>query len=518
MHCITIGITITISSYIFGPMVSQWLFPCANKNPDKIRKDRYTTGLQNKHNDCFANASLQALVPLPSLVLYINLFYSILEDIETHLHEIPIKLDIRMHLALGSLLTQLQMPIFSPRSASPDILLNTLEQIYSTMLSPGQQDAQEFLQILIETLKNEYDALKAFIMHKKIPFRNTLPKFPILGRFANSLVCLRCYRSSRVNTHEFTMHSLPLPQTRNTDLQALLFDNQTEIIEGYSCVCCNITFIISNERRLSHHSSSTPELQQLTALLPDIAINDSLPEPLHTFVANYINKNHAASNLKTSILKRTVVVKSPKILIIHLSRSTYNSFTFARNNCEVNYTETIVVNEQILDGSICVGVCPITYKLLSIVKHTGSHFQGHYECYRHKPNFKTLSSPTSVVIASPLIQLPSLLSLSPSSSTGNNEKGFSRTRNSKDTIGNINTATDTFHLQPSACSKDSEPSIQQLKDKGSSYKTLKTALKFPWWKISDHRVSEHKKTTMLNEKRGVYMLYYQRIDSDKAFV
>ncbi|SCU84921.1 LADA_0D04654g1_1 [Lachancea dasiensis] len=493
-----------LSVYILTPS----LFGSRDKDmfSSSKRSDKYTTGLINNRNDCFANSSVQALSALPKLTAYMNDFLkqanflrtlldrandkqgvnsgedshdtgpvshadersnsledslapgaartrpnllrpqsnlqrfsstatittmSTLEDERnSHNHgvatgetsaahsvyssslskdlestasseEIP---ELPMHEGLAQIMYQLQQLVTSNKYVSVWPFLRVLETIFDAKISSGQNDAHELTQVILETLEKENLKLKKFV--KSNSLNVIIPDFPVKGSLADHLVCLSCQGSSKVNKHPFTMYSLPVPQEVSADLSAMIADNQTETIDGYACLSCRIKAILANEETAGDQSSSNDEkliLETLSRILPDIFINDDLSEDLLTYINNYKKGDCDASSIRSRIVKKTVVTESPDLLILHLSRSVFNGTSYSRNACYVNFDEELHTQEQTIENNRCVGIKPVKYVLRAMVKHQGTHSQGHYESYRRKPDLIKDVLSNHVVNRSPTI-------------------------------------------------------------------------------------------------------------------
>ncbi|KAM3162917.1 USP domain-containing protein [Lachancea thermotolerans] len=473
------------------------------------RSDKYTTGLINNRNDCFANSSVQAFSSLPKLTMYMNdllkqvLFMKSLLDRNNngeendseeeldplqnsevsngrsnslegslapgHLrpslqglnprdnlkgasstatittlstlegstdgrghgagidtadasaaqstcesscsreagicsassNEIP---EVPMHEGLAQMMYQLQQLVTSSTYVSVWPFLHVLELIFDAKISSGQNDAHELSQVILETLEKENLRVKKFV--KDQPLNVIIPDFPVKGSLADHLICLNCQGSSKVNMHPFTMYSLPVPQEPSASLSAMIADNQTETIDGYSCLSCKIKAILTNEEQRGSKGNSDEEqniLATLSRIISEIFINDDLSDELTNYVNNYKKDGCETSSIKSRIVKKTVVTESPEILILHLSRSVFNGTNYTRNSCYVNFDEELHTQEQTIENNRCVGVKPIKYKLKSMVKHQGTHSQGHYECFRRKPDLVKDSLSGQVVNRSPTI-------------------------------------------------------------------------------------------------------------------
>lgn len=318
--------------------------------------------------------------------------------------------EVLMHQGLAKILAQLQETLTSSRDISVWPLLRILEIIFKAKISSGQNDAHELTQIILETLEKENSKLQEFAEKQKLAV--TIPQLPFKGKVAGHLACLKCGRSSKINVHPFNIYPLHVPQAFAAKLSDMVADNQTETIEGYSCLVCKVKAILDNESARGFKNCSTEEtniLKTLEKALPDLLINDDLSEELTSYIESYSKDGVVAKEIKSTIVKKTVVVESPDILVLHLSRSVFNGMTYSRNSCGVAFEETLDCAEQVIQNNRCVGIKTVRYKLKAMVKHSGSHSQGHYECYRHKPDLVKDTVSKQVINRSPSIDL-SLLS------------------------------------------------------------------------------------------------------------
>lgn len=484
-----------LSLYVLTPTITKLIFGSKMFSSSSKRADKYTTGLINNRNDCFANCSVQALASLPGLTSYLNEFLhqvsdavvfinddtedkqasrgtqfldhgiltpklevdsnpidnhqsldglvssavqksksstsvSTLQDETTHgdhtpalstaQHSLNEEEDnseetddettepkiprILMHQSLASMLSQLQETITSSRHISVWPLLRVLEIIFNAKISTGQNDAHELTQVILETLQKENMKLRKFVKNNDINV--SIPELPFGGQLADHLVCMKCTNSSKVNIHPFIIYPLTVPQAMSAKLSDMVSDNQTDTIEGYSCLTCKVSTIVNYEKGRGYAKCTQEEksiLKTLEGALPDMAINDELSDELTSYINSYNKDGIVGADLKSTIVKKTVVVESPKTLVMHLSRSMFDGISYQRNSCNVAFDEILESREQVIRHNKCVGINPISYKLKAIVAHSGSHSQGHYECYRHKPDFVKDTTTKTVINRSPTI-------------------------------------------------------------------------------------------------------------------
>lgn len=495
---VSYGALVSLSLYVLAPTITKLIFGPKMFSSSSKRADKYTTGLINNRNDCFANCSVQALASLPGLTSYLNEFLhqvsdavnllnddtrdkspargtqfldhgvltpkvemesnpidshlsldalvshgvqkskssgsiSTLQDESTHGEHTPAlstaqhSLDdegeasseegddettepkiprILMHQSLASMLSQLQETITSSRHISVWPVLHVLEIIFNAKISTGQNDAHELTQVILETLQKENAKLRKFVKNNDINVE--IPELPFGGQLADHLVCLKCANSSKVNMHPFIIYPLTVPQAMSAKLSDMVSDNQTDTIEGYSCLTCKVSTIVNFEKGREYEKCTEEEMKILKALqdaLPEMAINDELSDELTSYIESYNKDGLVAADLKSTIVKKTVVVESPKTLVMHLSRSMFDGISYTRNSCGVAFDEVLESREQVIRNNKCVGINSVSYKLKAIVAHSGSHSQGHYECYRHKPDFVKDTTTKAVINRSPTIEL-----------------------------------------------------------------------------------------------------------------
>lgn len=505
-----LGLAVAITVYVLGPTVTSWIFGEKMFSSSSKRSDKFTTGLINNRNDCFANSSIQALSSLVYLTKYLNdilkqaQFLTTLMDIngngsssggqkqssdEDSANGVPLQEEVTedlstakrpnlwkahtstntvctlrfqdamtpkgglseessltgeesdeseeevstdqsedhsegestdeadevessskdipkipLHESLAQILYQLQQTVTAQHHISIWPFLRVIEGIFKAKISTGQNDAHELTQVVLQTLENENLALQKFVKNHSLNV--IIPTFPVHGSLADSLFCLSCGESSKVNIHEFTMYSLPVPQLINADLAQMISDNQTDQISGYSCLCCKLNAIIANEKNRNYQNNSDEEnqiLKELEELLPKAFINDDLAKNLSTYIDSYEKGGIKTSEIKSTIVKKTVVVDSPDVLILHLSRSVFDGMGYQKNTCNVSFEEELVVNRQVIENNKCVGIRKDSYKLRSMLRHQGSHSTGHYECFRHKPEFMKDIDTHQVISKTPMV-------------------------------------------------------------------------------------------------------------------
>lgn len=364
------------------------------------RPDKYTAGLINMRNDCFANSSLQAYSSLPGLTEYLNKFvetYKLMitasEGLEVELDQIisgeslsvgahtkcnkeandskkSVKegLKITLHIALAKILKNLQETQLTTRTISVWTFLHELERIYNAKISRSQHDAHELTQLINETLETEnvncFKVLKALKAHfqaigeipeclKYLEF----PEFPFNGLILSQMKCLECSSVSKPDISPFLMLTLHLPQEPSTSIEELLDKNESETITGYQCLKCRITKIVGNEEYFAKQGRSNEhEFQENIVKLSELSknenlfINEDLPTELENFVKNYERDGIRIRDVTSTVFRKTQILKPPKVFGIHLSRSAFNGVSISRNPCRVAFNDklTLSIDEEYL--------------------------------------------------------------------------------------------------------------------------------------------------------------------------
>lgn len=203
------------------------------------------------------------------------------------------------------------------------------------------------------------------------------------------------------------------------------------------------------------------------------------------------------------------------------------------------------------------------YRLKAVVRHQGSHIQGHYECYKRKPLF-VKDSDGNIIKLSPEIDktyITDAKTLQGMSATESRKLSQS-SRDLQDTIdserGNLrrkfsmimSRRPSVFQADPEAANLQEiiksglatpaevlvddtdyfrpidHQDIQKHLERSNAapkhdksrvrLKKLASLIKLPFWRVGDASVSEVSKSAVLFETTSVYMLYFERIDRRQA--
>ncbi|CCH62642.1 hypothetical protein TBLA_0H03600 [Henningerozyma blattae CBS 6284] len=449
----SLGLVTCLISYVLGPDIFRVLFRSSG-NKASLRYDKYTTGLINKGNDCFINSSLQGLAGSQRFNHYLNSVLRCLKFLNENPKQEGNRYALPLHQVMAEFIYDLQAPTFLNTVESSDKIIVTMESIFKQKMSRRQNDAQEFTQLLLEVLHNEYQELIRLMNF--ITNNLDIPTYPFEGKYCHELTCLKCGRNSEVKMFDFDILTLNLPAQPSISLDELISGSNSDVIEGFSCTVCKVSAILGGTG--THNPNTRSLIKSLKEIFPELKINTELDEPLNSFVDSYSHDGVITRNIKSTIVKKTVFVEVPDILLIHLTRSMFNGMSYTRNACKIAYDEKLLLEHQLVMDGVSVMRNNIQYTLSSAIKHSGSHSMGHYQCYRRKLFSKRFE--------------PIDLTLEPSPGTGRN-------------ISKTNKETITFKRTP-------------------------TVKRYPFWWICDSRTKECPLRSVLDEQKSVYLLYYDK--------
>lgn len=438
-----------------------------NKNSKKMmlvkrkkKAGKYTVGLVNPANDCFANSNLQALASLRLLYGYIStLALAVPPDItdmkradespassasstissptingnssrntpRSSVRSNPKGIEnspIGLTLALGKTVLALNEPVLVPKSLSPWPFLRVIETFYNSHISRNQHDAHELLHLILESLEMEHERVSKFYTAQQqqqtqqangdTVVVSPVPEFPFKGTTIDKITCSKCGYSPTTSSSTFIVFSLMVPQKKSAHLTDLLNEvSSPEHIKDYGCVKCRVNHVLST-------ATATGQGRDLAVALTPYADQRRLAELPDELEAQL------PRNITSPISKSMQFGKLPAILAIHLSRSIYGGYGASRNSCKVTVVETIELWENVDETDSAVKASSseegkkssieiaaallgnrrkVTYRLVAMIRHKGTHHAGHYECFRrknldwwidHLPKSKPASSASSV--------------------------------------------------------------------------------------------------------------------------
>lgn len=209
--------------------------------------------------------------------------------------------------------------------------------------------------------------------------------FPMEGKTESQIECLTCGFKPRPSEQTFCTLTLNVPQVSSTSLSAC-FDSmlKTEYIDEFKCEKCRLVHAKQMfEAEFAKSASETFRKEArhaITELQLAIDIDPERPPPGVALPdVRYAPKRRIARHFR--------VVRFPKVLAIHLSRSIYDSSNQSqKNSAKVSFPERLPLGGLLNQRK---------YKLLSVVMHKGSHHSGHYESFRRQTVAPPYSNPNT---------------------------------------------------------------------------------------------------------------------------
>ncbi|OCT49028.1 Ubiquitin carboxyl-terminal hydrolase 16 [Cladophialophora carrionii] len=544
--------------YVFGPT---FFIDGENSYNTNDGRKRTIIGLSNPANDCFINSVLQALAGLGDLRLYLikELHKKQLDGPEVYDSVPPVlrkgeRADKIVGLQKGPVTKALkdmldalnERPIYK-KTISARPMIEALERAFNTRISRNQQDAQEFLQIVLERLCDEYHAAQRARLRSENPDHTeetditdskpsgstraltevtvgTSEGFPFEGRIESQIQCQRCGFRTKPTATTFVSLTLNVPQKSSTSLDNC-FDIllKSEEIDDFKCDKCRLQHALDwkNKKLASAKTEKDrKELENEIALVEQAIRDDPEKAP------EGITLPDSSLAPKSKIKKSTRITVFPKVIAIHLSRSVFDPGNYStKNMAKVSYTQRLrlggLLNEH-------------WYKLLGVVCHKGSHHSGHYESFRRNHVYAPYATPdpfsayaaasrypSSVpsVTPSPTIEAARNRGLNGSSAPADGQSSTSlssaslSTGNSRPTSNGVDAAgpatEDALVMSP----------VQRIDTQLS--KQIRTTDPVPgkfrrrkksndrWWRISDDKIKEARLSDVLSMQREVYLLFYE---------
>ncbi|KIW10566.1 hypothetical protein PV08_11530 [Exophiala spinifera] len=551
--------------YVFGPT---FFIDGENSYHTNDGRKRTIIGLSNPANDCFINSVLQALAGLGDLRLYLikELHRRQLDGPE--IYESPPSLlrkgekaDKVVNLQKGPITKALkemldalnERPIYK-KTITARPIIEALERAFQTRISRNQQDAQEFLQIVLERLCDEYHAAQRARLRFANPEQGEIGEplerkttglapalsevsvgtnegFPFEGRMESQIQCMRCGFRTKPSVTTFVSLTLNVPMKSTTSLDNC-FDGllKSEEIDDFKCDKCRLQHAL--EWKNNKIKSAATENERIDLEKDVERIQRALDEDPEE-APEGITLPDSSLAPKCKIKKSTRITMFPKVIAIHLSRSMFDRESYStKNMAKVSYTQRLrlggLLNEK-------------WYKLLGVVCHKGSHHSGHYESFRRNhlyPPFSTpdafsayaTRNPSTVSSATPSPNIKAL-HLQPngantaagpsetpsgSSSTASLLASNRRSISTKAEVTGDSTSTksvnddaqaETSPLQRTE-TQASKPQIRTQEAATSKFRRRKKS-NDRWWRISDDKVKEARTSDVLSMQREVYLLFYE---------
>uniref|UniRef100_A0A8C7V6E4 Ubiquitin carboxyl-terminal hydrolase n=1 Tax=Oryzias sinensis TaxID=183150 RepID=A0A8C7V6E4_9TELE len=195
---------------------------------DGVQPNSGVCGLENSGNSCYLNAVLQCLsatMPLVEQLLHSDTRKGLARS-KCRVSEVFVHLLEKMWMGTGS-------------SCSPLEVMSALCSVLPQFNNDSQQDAQELLLLLLNTLHDDFNKPARMEQIKGCSPHSNLVTRLFEGQLSYMCICMHCHHQAH-NTQAFTVLSLPVPKgTIKCSIQdcLTLFFKQTVLTGGEQAMC-----------------------------------------------------------------------------------------------------------------------------------------------------------------------------------------------------------------------------------------------------------------------------------------
>jgi len=406
-----------------------------------------------------------------------------------------------------------ERPIWK-KTISAGTFIRCVEAALRTRISRSQQDAHEFLQVVVERLGEEWTAGKRVRKYGLLQSGEESPDkdedsadataFPLLGQLESTLECSHCHFTPKPSVSSFLTLTLTVPHDSTSSTLSTCFDGlfKIEQIEDFKCDRCRLEHALSLTNKqllktsLSKETRAALESDQnkLEASLandPEVPPEGVTLPPLNTAPTR-------------RIARHTRISAFPSVLAVHLSRSVWDpSASSSKNLAKVSFPETLPLGGLLHRRE---------YRLLGVVTHKGGHNSGHYESFRRQVLNPPFSTPVGMGrdpkgVYSAMNSPRESPRLSAQDDNGEREGKVERRKA---------TSSPPLEAIPTP-GLPSPPRAKNPERQGSMVANMRAKVKRKggerWWRISDEKVRECKTSEVLGMQREVYLLFYERVEA-----
>jgi ubiquitin C-terminal hydrolase len=313
----------------------------ARPEPRRMGESEGTSGLQNLGNTCFMNSVIQSL--------------NCIEPLNDFVVRFQLNKPNSLCSSLGKLLQQLRnRSKIVPREFYSGVLKK-----FPQFRGSEQQDAHEFLRVIIEALIEE---TRGSIRMNKSDIQNLFE-----GSLLSTFICKECHAITRTLEPILDL-SIQIPHEIAQDQ---LFDiseapeevelsriRPEELPEEYQEIEC-----------YEPKFSSSSNISTIQGCLEHFFSYEDLTDLKNLYACPKCRSRVFAT-------RRYLVMKPPKILVIHLKRFYQTGLRFNKINSSISFDSCLSLQKFLTCKSV-----QANYRLFSVIQHIGSMREGHYITY-----------------------------------------------------------------------------------------------------------------------------------------
>ncbi|OAA67684.1 Peptidase C19, ubiquitin carboxyl-terminal hydrolase 2 [Cordyceps fumosorosea ARSEF 2679] len=524
-------------------------------------------GLGNIDNSCYQNSILQGLSSLDSIPEFLS---TCLENLDTKQPNSNVAQTLKTLISDLNDLENSGQTLWTPRvlKSMSTWTQQDAQEYYSKILDDIEKSVATAVQGCRPQHGLESDAL---VKDDATPSEHSddsgyhsatpdsrlsemkLIRNPLEGLLAQRVACIRCGHSDGISMIPFNCLTLSLGLDKNQhDLyERLDAYTKVEAIEGVECPKCTLlkTQILLTNLLNKMKESNISETQLSDTMQRLEAVNLALEEDdFDEKTLHGACKISPKSKVMTTKTKQIVIGRPPQSLVVHMNRSVFDPTTFdmIKNSAPVHFPMTLdlgpwclgssgskagsVSREELWPtGSMASLIAadsnrsrlsgPI-YELRAAVTHYGRHENGHYICYRKYPRSaqstpapseaaEATTDDTSEGFTGPAPEENARLAMSESKAAPAHSDEFVE-KNEEVTSAEAQEAEIEGSVEEVATGEVADPDTDAQAENRSE---ATTPIEPTWWRLSDNNVSKVSDETVMSLSPGVFMLFYECVDS-----